>query len=498
MAWIFGDSFDLYASVSDASLGYWDSNASIAFVTGRFAGSQAIRPTSSVGNLLVKTSGANDAVHHFVVAMLQTTAISGVNQGLYILLADGATNQCSIVFRTDGSIILASGGPNGTVLATYTGAFSVSNTWYAFEFEVVINNTTGSFRVRTNGASSDSFVITGLNTRVSANNYANKLFIGQNNLTIAHNIDDFLWRSDPSSVPWVGDIRCYVRMPASDASKQFAANITNVQQFFNATIGGIPNATPANTIQFGGTITASQGGTVTSLVASLNVATTGHVNLAVYDNSGAGGTPGNLVGTSTPLTNPGVGLNTFTVTTPFSLTKGAAYYMAVIGDASCTVDGPGSAPGGYRLAHTYSGGAFPSSAAGAAAMGLHNGGTYFGWNLTPANNSMVNEAQQDGLTTYVYDSTVNDADFYGIASIPVTPVATIAVTTRALAEKSDAGTRSGAVQIKSGSSTVTSPSTVLSTSWGWLWRTDVNDPATGAAWTAAAVNNATIGPVVTV
>lgn len=35
------------------------------------------------------------------------------------------------------------------------------------------------------------------------------------------------------------------------------------------------------------------------------------------------------------------------------------------------------------------------------------------------------------------------------------------------------------------------------TSWGWLWRTDLVDPATGAAWTATGVNNATIGPVVT-
>ena len=32
----------------------------------------------------------------------------------------------------------------------------------------------------------------------------------------------------------------------------------------------------------------------------------------------------------------------------------------------------------------------------------------------------------------------------------------------------------------------------------WLWRTDATDPATGAAWTPVAVNNVTVGPVVTV
>ena len=42
---------------------------------------------------------------------------------------------------------------------------------------------------------------------------------------------------------------------------------------------------------------------------------------------------------------------------------------------------------------------------------------------------MVAETQQDGTTTYVYDATVNDADFYNIASAPM-PASVVAVTTR--------------------------------------------------------------------
>jgi hypothetical protein len=61
--------------------------------------------------------------------------------------------------------------------------------------------------------------------------------------------------------------------------------------------------------------------------------------------------------------------------------------------------------------------------------------------------------------------------------------------------KSDAGTRTMAVQVKSGATTVASPTVVLTTSgWQWAWRTDVTDPNTGAAWTPAAVNVAQIGP----
>jgi hypothetical protein len=117
------------------------------------------------------------------------------------------------------------------------------------------------------------------------------------------------------------------------------------------------------------------------------------------------------------------------------------------------------------------------------------------YTATPANWQAVSEAQQDAATSYVYDSTPGDADFYGIASIASTPVATIAVTTRALMQKSDAGSRTAAVQLKSGATTVASPTLTLSSSgWLWAWRTDTTDPATGTAWTAAAVNNAQVGP----
>jgi hypothetical protein len=62
-------------------------------------------------------------------------------------------------------------------------------------------------------------------------------------------------------------------------------------------------------------------------------------------------------------------------------------------------------------------------------------------------------------------------------------------------EKSDAGTRTAAVQLKSGATTVATPTLVLATSgWLWAWRTDTVDPNTSAAWTAAGVNNAQIGP----
>jgi hypothetical protein len=118
-------------------------------------------------------------------------------------------------------------------------------------------------------------------------------------------------------------------------------------------------------------------------------------------------------------------------------------------------------------------------------------------NVVPSQNaSAVNETLQDGTTSYVYSSNPTDADFYTVAPLAGTPAATIAVVTRGFLQKSDAGTRGAAVQLKSGATTVQSTPTLLGTNFGWLYRTDVTDPATGLPWTSAAVNNIQCGPVV--
>ena len=230
MAWSFGDSFDLYAAPADMVNGYWDAStvSSLAFAAGRFAGSQAARWNTNVNSTLIKSSGVNDTVHHLVVSFQQTAVISGTTLGLYLQLLDGATAQCSVVFRSDGAILLTSGGPAGTVLATYTGAFPVTNTWYAFEIEIKIDNTAGSFAVRKNGNTVADFTATALDTQNSVNAYANKLQIAMNAVISTQSFDDLFWQSDASSVAWLGDIRCYARMPASDASVTFSRTSTGV------------------------------------------------------------------------------------------------------------------------------------------------------------------------------------------------------------------------------------------------------------------------------
>jgi hypothetical protein len=405
--------------------------------------------------------------------------------GGYLQLLDGVTGQCCVVFRQDGAILLTSGTPGGTILDTYTGAVIAANTWTAFEIEIVINNTTGSWAVRKNGNTSNDHALGSLNTRVSANNYANKLTIGMNGTVNATHMDDLLWRSDAASVPWVGDIRCYARMPASDASVQFSRSPASVTVAQNvAASGTVSKAANAGLMS---AFTATYSGTIATGTISVSTGGTGNMKAAIYD-----ATRTTVLATSNAVVNPVTGSNAITFGTPAAVTRGVTYYLAVDQDFTVVYNAANSSASNSSFTTTYA--SFPAAS---PALTTPSQGTACTVNITPTVSAeFVNETLQDGTTSYVYDATVGHNDFYNIAAIASTPVATIAVTTRGFTEKSDAGTRTAAVQLKSGGATVAAPTLTLASSWLWAWRTDLTDPNTGAAWTPAAVNNAQIGPTV--
>lgn len=493
MAYCFGDGFDCYATANDPYAGYWDGGTvtGMTLVAGRFAGSQAINFASGSGLIqLFKSSAVNDSVHHIVCAYRTTTALSGTSALANFQFCDGATQQCSIVFRSDGVILLTSGAPNGTTLATYTGAVSAQNTWFAFEFEVVINNTTGSFTARKNGNTSNDFTLGSLNTRGgTANNYANRLNV--NCFTtpgVAVQLDDILWRSDAASVNWIGDVRCYTRMPASDAAVQFARAPSPVP----VTMAVSSTASdPTGTSRYT-PFTASATGTVGTLSVQINTGFTGNLKCALFADSS--GFPAAVLGSATTLVNPVTGANTVTFGTPVAVTKGTAYWWGVSHDVTAVVSVGNTSVGRTSTAVAYA--SFPTASPTVGGTTNATAGTV---NITPTISSeFVSETLQDGTTTYVYDSTVGHSDLYTLAALSGTPNSTVAVITRGFVSKSDAGTRNAALQLKSGGTTVQTPAPALSTTFGWLWRADTTDPATGSAWTAVGVNAAQIGPCVTV
>lgn len=507
MAVFFGDGFDLYSTITDCG-GYWDSTfggtVTLAISsTGRFTGSRGLAQAAgaSATPYITKVSGSNDAVHHIVAAIQQTTALTGTNNGLFFTLYDGSTAQCTVVFRSDGAILLQAGALGGATLATYAGAVSAVSTWFQFEIEVVINNTTGSFKVRKNGNTSDDHSTTSLDTQASANAYANKIGVGSFNGSAAQVLDDFLWRSDTASVAWVGDVRCYTRMPLGDSSVQWTPSGSVVPQTpYTQVSAGTPSTTTARFSMF----LSPCNGTISNVTLTLNAANAGNVKCSIFASSGywpigiASPTvgPTTVLGSASTLTGLSAGANVFTFPTPVTVTQGTNYWVGFMTDtaAANSWGQSGTLTGQQHASTTYA--AFPVASPTVSIVTS----LIFTASIIPTatNAPFVGEAQQDAAATYVYSSTNGHADLYTIGSIASTPITILGVTTRGYFQKSDAGTRNATVQLKSGSTTVQGTSTALGAgSWTWIARNDLTDPATSAAWTATGVNNALIGPIVT-
>jgi hypothetical protein len=114
------------------------------------------------------------------------------------------------------------------------------------------------------------------------------------------------------------------------------------------------------------------------------------------------------------------------------------------------------------------------------------------------NFSLVDEAQVNGDTDYVQGSTVGDVDTYGFSDLTGTPATIDAVQVSCFALKTDATSRSIALQVKSGATTSDGSNFALAASYGKFERLLLTDPNTAAAWTAANVNAVQGGPKVTV
>jgi hypothetical protein len=234
-------------------------------------------------------------------------------------------------------------------------------------------------------------------------------------------------------------------------------------------------------------------GSVASFQTTITTGATVNIKGAIFaDNAGV---PGSILGTATAIiTNPAAGPATFTFSPPVAVTAGQKIWIAWSVDA--TVTSLFSAQAGSNATSVINSTSYASfPVANPSSLSVNNimAGTTF---INTTNNAdLVNEPQEDGLTSYIYDSNPGDTDFYSIASIPSVPASVIATVLRAYAMKSDAGTRVLGVQLKSGATTVATPNLVLTPSgFQWAWRTDMVDPNTGLAWAPTAVDVVQIGP----
>ena len=502
MTYLFGDGFDAYALASDALLYWTGGSGSGTIVNGRFPGSFGMLLNGSGTTTLYKDSGVNDTVHHIIFSLYQISALSGTTYQSAFTLSDGTNAQCTIALRSDGTIFVLGGDVGASVIATYINAFSAS-LWVGIEIEVVISSTVGSVTIRENGHTINDFQATNLNTQNgSANNYANRLNVssGSNFYGGNHAIDDVLWQSG-SSVSWAGDIRCYTRRPASDQSVTWSPLSSVLNQ-------GLPAGMQTSTTSIGNSVSLYSpfspacNGTLSSLTITVLSSFTGNLKIAIFADNGSSA-PG-IALTSPIIVSPVIGNNVFTLATPISITYGTIYWWGLCSDNNnnnAILQVNGTYPGFYSSSSgfvsyniTYS--SFPTSNPTTSYTCSPYVATF---TITPSNGinyAQVADSQQDGSNSYVTSATTNNADFYGITALSGSPSTVLAVTTRAIMNKSDSGTRVAAVQLKSGSTIVQSPQKNLTTTFQCAWRTDIVDPNTSTAWTAAAVNNVQIGPIV--
>jgi len=155
-------------------------------------------------------------------------------------------------------------------------------------------------------------------------------------------------------------------------------------------------------------------------------------------------------------------------------------------------------PGGF-LAATYTSGSMVDGF-GSFTTGFNS---FFGLStlvetVNPAGSYiLVQEQHEDGNNTFIYDSNVGDEDLFNLQDLTVTPSSIVLVVGKQFCAKSDSGARSGAIQFKSGATEISGPSTVLSSSWGYLTSPQPLDPDTGLPWTISGVNAMKVGPKVT-
>jgi len=500
--WFFGDSFDSYATQDDLKAGaYWDvwdqyHSPNMNLFPGRFQGGKSLSLT--IGNIY-KTSNSNDSIHHISMSVynpqnLFDPSLSRLCAGFK--LYDGENIQCSVFFDQLGNIQIYSGDVNGTLIATYLYAMGYVKTWYNFEIEIVISNTTGSITIRKNGNTVPDFTISNVNTRAgSSNSYANKLWLGTNYVSEFY-VDDFLWRSDTSSVPWVGDIRCYIRYPSSDVSASWTPsnNVVLIQpSLVGYESGGMQPGGPPNVYYL--PFIASYTGSVGTI--SLRVSTGSNETLQGVVYASANGIPtGSPIATSNSVISPTVGLCNFTFSSPFSVSQDVQYFFAFQCSGTVTYISIISSDDKCYICWESNDWVNPFPVTNPS---LTTGQKF--WmqvTLTPAsgvNAPMVCDTTADGTLSYLSTTSVGAYDFYHVSSISYTPATIVGVVTRGFISKSDSGSRVATVQLKSGSTVVQAPYPSLTVNWEWAWRVDQVDPATGSAWTASAVNNSQIGPI---
>lgn len=219
MAWLFGDGFSHYATADAPKK--WTSVLGTGTIgsTAGFVRRSGCSYFSLNGNTeLKKTLGVNAGTLIYGCAYNFQT-IPATNKAL-CYFNDSGTNQVCIAVNSALQVYALRGTLGaGTVLGTSSAALP-STGWFYLEVKVVVHATAGSVTVKLNGLTT-LLNLTGLNTKATANAYANEFAQGNNASSSATVLVTDLYLCDSSGTEnnnFLGDIRIDVEFPNGDGS----------------------------------------------------------------------------------------------------------------------------------------------------------------------------------------------------------------------------------------------------------------------------------------
>jgi len=490
VALLFMDGFDKYGpnSISGVAAlltaGEWTSAGG--------SGHNLVSGLSSSGYALQLGGGVNVSVSKTLPAsyarLIGGFRVSTVLNGTGVTLLDSGTAQCSIAFNAAGTISVIRGAiSTGTVLATSTATISANTTHYV-EFDIAFSNT-ANYQVWLDGVS----IISGSgDTTGTANNSANgiQLFTSSNSITF-----DDLYVFDTSgsanNAALLTSPRIETQMPSSDAAVQFAFGAALLGASLARTTATV--STAANQLRLRSVVPAVN--CTLTAVSFLAATASATVNLRPVVYSSVGGAPGALLGSgSTVAGTTASTLKTLPLTSGVALSAGTQYFIGYMCDILVN--------SGLAQYTTVSDdftaiATFASGAPGTAPVMANTPSTVIAGNVTASGANWFAVAQnpvQGGLS-YVADATIGHEDLYGYPLLSATPLAIYAVAVKASVAKSDAGAKTLSLRLKSGGTDSAGSAGAMApgTSYGWLTSLYPTDPATGTAWTAAALNAAQAG-----
>lgn len=223
MAFIFGDSMDLYASDAAMQAAGWSlnglSSVTPSTTTGRF-GNGGVFVTNSAVNAYIARATTIAASTIIISCAFKHTSLAVASDRLLVAFFNnsGADRVASIYLEPNGAIRLRDA--NNAIVTTSAAGVVWENVWHYLEFKVLSNNGAGTATVRIN----ENAVITrtGLDTSITETDIDFVTFGGASGNTVSGvYYDDIVILDDSGAAPQndlIGDVGARGLLPTADTA----------------------------------------------------------------------------------------------------------------------------------------------------------------------------------------------------------------------------------------------------------------------------------------